>query len=172
MLITDDKIVVTSEMMTDANMMRGGEFGIPVDPKDPSKGLQWKHAFECEDDDFEKIEEYFLNKANQVIDIFQLESERFAWSMAKFPEATALSSLLKMKEEMDEIEVELTMEQSFTTKEATSKEYADALMCLFDSAGRHGITPVEIFAAYRDKFEYNKTCEWVKNPDNTYSRKK
>lgn len=61
-IITDVKIEVSYSMMSDANMIRYGEFGVPVNPKNPSKGLVWKSIIELEDSDFDKIEEYFLNK--------------------------------------------------------------------------------------------------------------
>ena len=52
MLITDKKIEVTHQMMVDANMTRmtpqGFQYGIPVDPKDKSKGLRWV-SLEIED---------------------------------------------------------------------------------------------------------------------------
>lgn len=52
------------------------------------------------------------------------------------------------------------------------EEYADALMCLFDSAGRQGILPENIFRAFAKKLKVNKARKWIKNPDNTYSHVK
>ena len=98
--------------------------------------------------------------------IFELEEERLEWSLKTFPEATALSSALKLKEETKEIITDLHNE------DRDPEEYADALMCLFDSAGRQGIFPEEIFLVFEKKFEKNKTREWKKNPDNTYSHLK
>ena len=61
MLITDTKIEVTWEMMSKANMTRlvGGDFhfGVPN-----GSSLHWKSFLEMEDEDFDKIEEYFLSK--------------------------------------------------------------------------------------------------------------
>lgn len=45
-------------------------------------------------------------------------------------------------------------------------------MCLFDSAGRAGVSVEDIFEAFALKLEINKTRTWIKNPDNTYSHKK
>ena len=42
MILTETKIKVTHSMMVQANMTRGGQYGIPKDPKDPSLGLVWK----------------------------------------------------------------------------------------------------------------------------------
>src|SRR5689334_6659330 len=101
-----------------------------------------------------------------MTDILKIEEERFAWSKKTFIEATAISSLRKLEQEIIEIENDLAI----GTPEA--EEYADALMCLFDSAGRSGITAEEIFIAYEKKFEINKSRTWKKNPDNSYSHVK
>lgn len=114
----------------------------------------------------ESMEEYKNQWCNFLTAI---EKERLKWSLETFPEATAVSSLTKLLEEVEEIKKEIEMEQSFTTKDNIATEYADALMCLFDSAGRHGITTDEITSAYAVKFAKNKNRKWVKNPDNTYS---
>lgn len=66
MEITSEKIRVTYSMMQSANMTRGEEIGIPVDPQNPSKGVRWKKMMsgELTDDDFDAIEEYFILKQN------------------------------------------------------------------------------------------------------------
>lgn len=99
-------------------------------------------------------------------DIVQLEAERLVWSKEIFPEATPISSLRKLETEIKEIESDI--EAGIRRPE----EYADALMCLFDSAGRQGIFPSEIFVEYAKKLEVNKNRKWVKNPDNSYSHVK
>lgn len=60
MILTDEKIVVTDSMMSRAGMTRYNEYGVPVDPKDKSKGLTWKNLASLTEEDFDKIEEYFL----------------------------------------------------------------------------------------------------------------
>lgn len=102
---------------------------------------------------------------NKIIpkSIINLETERFEWSLETFPEATALSSILKLKEEADEIEFDIVSGVIIV------EEYADALMCLFDSAGRQGISVQDIFDAFERKLAVNKSRTWIKNPDNTYS---
>ena len=99
-------------------------------------------------------------------DFFALEAERLAWSLETFTEATPQSSLEKLKSEIKEIEEDLEKEI------VNPMEYADALMCLLDSAGRASITPHHILRAFREKLEINKSRVWVKNPDNSYSHKK
>lgn len=97
--------------------------------------------------------------------IIELEKERLEWSLKNFPEATPISSLRKLESEIEEIEVDI-IEGAINS---INEEYADALMCLFDSAGRLGITPQLIFDAFEKKLEKNKNRLWKKNPDNTYS---
>ena len=100
-----------------------------------------------------------------MINIIEIEKERLAWSMATFPEATALSALRKLESEIEEIEVDIVEGYRAPV------EYADALMCLFDSAARqkNPISIEEIFEAYKMKVEINKNRKWRKNNDNTYS---
>jgi hypothetical protein len=96
-------------------------------------------------------------------DIVKMENARFKWALEVFPRATAISSLRKLEEEIKEIEADL---HAGTPK---AEEYADAMMCLFDSSGRAGISAVEVMRAYQQKFEKNKSREWVMNEDFTYS---
>jgi hypothetical protein len=67
MLLTNEKIDVTYSMMQENNMTKLSQsgtpqFGIPVDPKDPNKCLEWKCFEDMKDEDYDKIEEYFLAK--------------------------------------------------------------------------------------------------------------
>lgn len=104
-----------------------------------------------------------IERKGETPDIIALERERLSWSLATFTEATALSSMLKLKSEADEIIDDIENEVR------RPEEYADALMCLFDSAGRQNIFPEEIFKAFAEKLEKNKKRLWKKNPDNSYS---
>jgi len=101
------------------------------------------------------------------MDIIALEKQRMAWSFRTFPEATQFSSLSKLKEEIKE--VHLALLPPFGNDEETHEEYADCLMCLFDSAGRAGISVEQIFVAFEKKLAINMERKWIKNPDNTYS---
>jgi len=95
--------------------------------------------------------------------IIALENERFKWSLETFPEATALSSLNKLRSEAQEIENDII------DGVRRPEEYADALMCLFDSAGRQGIGAGEIIDWFEKKLKTNKSRTWTKNEDNSYS---
>lgn len=98
--------------------------------------------------------------------LIELEAERLSWSLVTFPEATAVSSLRKLESEIKEIEYDIEHGKR------RPEEYADALMCLFDVAGRSGISVVEIINAFAAKLEVNKRRQWIKNPDNSYSHVK
>lgn len=95
--------------------------------------------------------------------IIELEKERLEWSKKTFPEATPESCLKKLEEEIAEIRCDMSLGV------ARAEEYADALMCLLDSAGRQEITVEMIIEEFASKFYINKQRKWIKNPDNTYS---
>lgn len=66
-ILTDNKIEVSLQMMQDANMHRGSgsagsQFGVPIDPTEPKHGLSWKNLFDLTEADYDRIEQYFLNK--------------------------------------------------------------------------------------------------------------
>lgn len=106
---------------------------------------------------------------NQNKSIIKLEKERMQWSFDTFKEATALSSLEKLSDEIEEVAHEL---QHGASGDQLVTEYADCLMCLFDSAGRAGVTPEQIFEAFKRKLAINKARSWEKNENNTYSHTK
>jgi len=99
-----------------------------------------------------------------------MEEVRMAWSLKTFPDATPLGALEKCREELMEVEVILKHNPHHLDDLAT--EYADALMCLMDSAQRAGLTVGDIFNAYNAKMEVNKARTWHKNTDNSYSHNK
>lgn len=111
-----------------------------------------------------------------MIDIIKLEKERLEWSLKQFPEATPRSSMLKLKEEVKEVLKEISVLEKFPDGDGgladLCMEYADCLMCLFDSAGRAGVSVEEIIESFQEKFNINKDRVWKKNPDNTYSHVK
>lgn len=65
MIITNEKIEVTHQMLVRNNMVRDNQYGVPVDPKNPSNGLSWKYIGLMTDEDFDKIEEYFILKRDR-----------------------------------------------------------------------------------------------------------
>ncbi len=103
-----------------------------------------------------------------MIDIHTLEKERLEWSIKTFPSATAKSSLIKLSGEVEEVRQEL--DRPIVHLSSLVEEYADCLMCLFDSAGRAGISTESITKAFERKLAINKACEWKDNGNGTYSR--
>jgi hypothetical protein len=103
-----------------------------------------------------------------IMNIIELENRRLKWSKITFKEATSISSLRKCESEIKEIESDIE------NKVRRPEEYADALMCLFDSAGRqeNPITVEEIFEAFEKKLTINENRKWTKNSDNSYSHVK
>lgn len=100
------------------------------------------------------------------MDIIALEKKRLEWSLKTFTEATPNGSLEKAKEEIQEIEYDIANDIN------NPVEYADAIMCIFDVAGRRGISAKEVMKAYEEKIEINTNRTWIKNPDNSYSHVK
>lgn len=90
------------------------------------------------------------------------------WSQKAFPEATPLSSLSKLHDEVFELLETLAV----NNKDAMAEEYVDCIMCLLDSAARTGITPEQLTHAFAKKLYKNVARKWVKNDDNTYSHVK
>lgn len=123
-----------------------------------ANGVSYEEAIDA-------MEEAEKQSSKELID---LEERRFKWSSKIFPNATSFSSLQKLKKEVEEIEKDLE------NKVRKPSEYADVLMCLFDSARRQEqpITPQEIIDAFREKLEINFRRDWIDNGDGTYSHKK
>lgn len=104
-----------------------------------------------------------IPNADFSLSLIDLEKERLAWSLETFTEATPISSLRKLETEIDEIE------RNIENGIKDPIEYADAMMCLLDSAGRDGISVEVILKAFELKLKVNKEREWAKNDDNSYS---
>lgn len=91
------------------------------------------------------------------------------FSRGTFKKATWKSSLAKARGEIDEIEKAI---DSTLGNQAILEEYADAIMCLVDSANRCGYSADDIRVAFRDKLLKNMGRTWKKNDDDTYSHVK
>jgi len=107
-----------------------------------------------------------ISRPVEYVNIYDLEHDRFAWSLKTFPEATPLSSLNHLKSEIREIQ------ESIEDGKPDVKEFADAQMLLFDAAGRCGIGVQDIFDAFREKLEENKARTWEQNEDGFYGHVK
>ena len=72
-IITDERIKVTEQMLSDANMLSFGKIGIPVDVNNLSKGLAWKSFSELKISDFDALEDYFLLPKEKRGKVFSLK---------------------------------------------------------------------------------------------------
>jgi hypothetical protein len=115
--------------------------------------------------EYELLIEHLNQMTNDtdIVSLAEIEAERFEWSIKTFPEATPIGSLRKLEEEIKEIE------EDINNGVKNPMEYADAMMCLLDSAGRQGISVEDILGAFKEKIAINKNRTWKKNPDNSYS---
>ena len=106
--------------------------------------------------------------------IDEIMNEFIRFSIPTFKNATYESSLLKLKEqEIPELEKSMVdFQYSGTPIHSVVEEYADCIMCLFDSAARFGVDVESIRCALSRKLIVNKSREWIENNDGTYSHKK
>jgi hypothetical protein len=104
-----------------------------------------------------------------------LINEFLEWSLPTFSEATAISSLAKASDEIEEVK-DLFQYEKYDPNSISfvelPVEYADIIMCVFDSAMRAGITPQRINIALEEKININKNRQWEKNLNKTYSHVK
>lgn len=96
-----------------------------------------------------------------------LFDEFLNWSIPIFDKATPASSLKKCIKEIDEIKKAFTDEP--INEADIAEEYADAILCLIDSAKRAGFDIETIRASISRKIKINKARNWKHNSDHTYS---
>lgn len=84
-----------------------------------------------------------------------------AWQKETFGQATAMSKLFHLKEEMEELAVSITID-------AVDKhlEFADCFFLLFGAAAADGMSYEDICKAIDEKFEINKARRWGKPDQN------
>jgi len=107
-------------------------------------------------------------------DILDLEDERLEWSLKTFKNATPISSLYKLRSEINEVIELLEAKERGEPVKTTDliMEYADCQMCLNDSIGRAGIKLQRVHEAFEVKLTINKARDWQMNPDKSYSHVK
>ena len=81
------------------------------------------------------------------------------WQNEKFPNATSLSKVAHLVQEVDELGIALTY-----SNENVRLEFADCLFLIFGAAHKEGMTYEDICNAVNEKFEINKNRKWGK-PD-------
>lgn len=99
----------------------------------------------------------------------QLFKEITTWQKETFGQATPISKLSHLSDEVLELKSELNEGQTgFISPEQDEKiklEYADCFFLLFGSAAAYGMSFDDIVKCIQDKFEINKKRKWGK-PDN------
>jgi len=87
------------------------------------------------------------------------------FSIPTFKNASSLTSLIKLTDEIEELKEAGILGNTDEIKD----EYTDCFMCLLDSAARAGISIIDLKIAFSKKLAINKNRKWVKNENNTYS---
>ncbi|MEI6507266.1 MAG: dATP/dGTP pyrophosphohydrolase domain-containing protein [Bacteroidota bacterium] len=86
-------------------------------------------------------------------------NEISAWQNQTFGQATPLSKIAHLSEELDELVSDIK-----TNAPDRRLEFADCFFLLFGSAAADGMTYEDICNAIQEKFEINKARNWGK-PD-------
>ncbi len=86
-------------------------------------------------------------------------NEISAWQNQTFGQATPLSKIAHLREELDELVSDIK-----TIAPDRRLEFADCFFLLFGSAAADGMTYEDICNAIQEKFEINKARNWGK-PD-------
>ncbi len=136
---------------------------------DTTDQQQWQEMNNEEKDRFfERIAYPLTTQSESEDELWENIANDFVeFALGTFKKASALSSLKKLSEEIQEVAHEIQHGH-----ENLVEEYADCFMCLFDSAARMKITPIQIKEAFARKLKINKSRTWIKNPDDTYSHVK
>lgn len=92
-------------------------------------------------------------------------NELHKWQAMTFPQATSLSKLYHLKEEVSELIKEIGLNRISCPKNTFVRmEYADCFMLLFGAAIKDGFTLYDIIEAIKEKHKINKKRKWGK-PD-------
>ncbi len=112
------------------------------------------------------------------MDIEKIIQDYQNWASIQFPNSTYISSIIGLKREVDELEIELNrpLSDEYFGEEDVEKyrndvglEYADCLMYLIDGARRYGYSFHDLIGFLEQKLEINKKRDWKINEDKSYS---
>jgi len=78
------------------------------------------------------------------------------WQRETFPNATPLSKVAHLKQELEELRIDL--EAGVPSRKS---EFADCFMLLFGAANADGMTYDDICACINSKMEINRLRKWV-----------
>lgn len=82
-----------------------------------------------------------------------------AWQKATFGKATSLAKIEHLKEEIEELKIDIVM-----NADTKRLEFADCFTLLFGAAAAEGMSYYDICSAIQEKHEINKSRKWG-NPD-------
>lgn len=99
----------------------------------------------------------------------ELIEDQGRWADETFPNGTAIGVLIHAHKEVDEIIQDI---ENKAEPEVLSKEYADAIFCIMNSARRKDISLGQIIDAGNKKLQINKGRKWKDNGDGSYSHVK
>jgi len=91
----------------------------------------------------------------------ELFKEVIEWQEETFGEATALSKVMHLKEEVEELAVDVVSKGPFRRL-----EFADCFMLLFGAAAADGMSYEDICEAVKEKMEINRKRTWGKPDEN------
>ena len=84
------------------------------------------------------------------------------WQRKTFGQATPLSKIAHLKEEIEELETELSCTVSTSVKRVKEREFADCFILLFGAAASDGMSYDDIVRCIDEKMEINYKRKWGK----------
>lgn len=82
-------------------------------------------------------------------------TEIMEWQRQTFGQASAYASVLHLKEEINELKIEIRIDG-----DGKRHEFADCFFLLFGAAAADGMSYEDICEAIQEKFEINKARKW------------
>jgi len=110
------------------------------------RGVDGVHELELIHDGVTQLPPPTHRRRKHTPDLLELEKDRFAASLAKSPTASYRDAILELKVSVER----LSMAEA--QGEADPMSFAGALACIFECAGRAGITVEDVVQAFAAKF--------------------
>lgn len=117
----------------------------------------------------DKEVDHIMVMRRRSIDLNSVLEDWVAASKQLFPKATSVGGMLHAKRECDEVIEIINPLHKDHSRSLLAEEYADILMCTFDSMERAGIDIMQICESIIWKTAINKERKWKDNGDGSYS---